>query len=51
MIESILWLCPWTASLRKGVLQMSIPFKESRHYFQTAEMDMDEATGRVVIWG
>ena len=35
----------------RGALRMTVPFKEFRHCSQTIEMDMDEATGRVVIWG
>ena len=37
----------------KGTLRMSVPYKEFGFKWspQTVEIDMDEATGRVVVWG
>lgn len=35
----------------RKALRMFVPYKELKHFSQTIEMDMDEATGRVIIWG
>lgn len=32
-------------------LRMSVPYTELKHSSRTNKIDMDEATGRVVIWG
>jgi len=37
----------------RGALRMLVSYKELKFKFRplTIEMDMDEATGRVIIWG
>ena len=35
----------------RGALWMKVPYKELRDCTPSTMMDMDEATGRVVIWG
>ena len=35
----------------REALWMSVTYKELRDCKKTVDMDMDEATGRVIIWG
>ena len=35
----------------RGALRMTVSYRELTNHTRTTEVDMDEATGRVVIWG